>query len=83
MKFARFLGNRGFFPERLIVSAKQQVIEQLTKLGIDTLCLPEGYDGICCCLYDAGLQAQVEGAANFTSVYDPASFLIYRLDAVK
>ncbi|MBR4901267.1 MAG: hypothetical protein IKZ46_10030 [Victivallales bacterium] len=42
MKFALFLGNRGFFPERLIVSAKQQVIEQLTKLGIDTLCLPEG-----------------------------------------
>ena len=42
MKFALFLGNRGFFPERLIVSAKQQVIEQLAKLGIDTLCLPEG-----------------------------------------
>ncbi|MBR5024097.1 MAG: hypothetical protein IKX48_03450, partial [Victivallales bacterium] len=42
MKFALFLGNRGFFPERLIVSAKQQVIKQLTKLGIDTLCLPEG-----------------------------------------
>ena len=47
-----------------------------------TLCLPEGYDGICCCLYDAALQTQVEGAADFTGVYDPASFLIYRLDAV-
>jgi hypothetical protein len=48
-----------------------------------TVLLPEGYDGICCCLYDAALQAQVEGSANFTNVYDPAAFLIYRLDAVK
>ena len=48
-----------------------------------TLCLPEGYDGICCCLYNGALQSQVEGNADFTSVYDPASFLIYRLDAVK
>ena len=48
-----------------------------------TLCLPEGYDGICCCLYNGALQNQVEGAADFTSVYDPSSFLIYRLDAVK
>ena len=48
-----------------------------------TILLPEGYDGICCCLYDAALQAQVEGASDFTNVYDPASFLIYRLDALK
>ena len=48
-----------------------------------TLCLPEGYDGICCCLYDAALQTQVEGTANFTTAYDPSAFLIYRLDAVK
>ena len=48
-----------------------------------TLCLPEGYDGICCGLYDASLQSQVEGSADFTNAYDPASFLIYRLDAVK
>ena len=48
-----------------------------------TLCLPEGYDGICCCLYDAALQTQVEGNKDFTEVYDPSAFLIYRLDAVK
>ena len=48
-----------------------------------TLCLPEGYDGICCGLYHAALQAQMEGTADFTTVYDPAAFLIYRLDAFK
>lgn len=47
-----------------------------------TLCLPEGYDGICCCLYDASLQTQVESASDFTSVYDAPAFLIYRLDAL-
>ncbi|MBQ2096010.1 MAG: hypothetical protein II474_08905, partial [Firmicutes bacterium] len=48
-----------------------------------TLCLPEGYDGICCCLYDASLQTQIEATSDFTEVYDPPAFLIYRLDAGK
>lgn len=48
-----------------------------------TLLLPEGYDGICCGLYSAALEGQVETVSAFTEHYDPASFLIYRLDAVK
>ena len=48
-----------------------------------TLMLPEGYDGICCGIYDAALEGQVDTAADFREHYDPASFLIYRLDAVR
>lgn len=41
MKFALYLGNRGFFPERLIAEARREVTEALAALGIDTLCAPE------------------------------------------
>jgi len=37
---ALFFGNRGFFPERLIAAARQDLTAALRKLGIDTL-LPE------------------------------------------
>ena len=47
-----------------------------------TLCLPEGYDGICCCLYDASLQEQLEGSKDFTAVYDAPSFVMVRLDCM-
>ena len=40
MKFALYFGNRGFFPESLIASARQEVTDALTKLGIETLALP-------------------------------------------
>lgn len=41
MKFALYLGNRGFFPERLIAEARREVTGALAALGIDTLCAPE------------------------------------------
>ena len=41
MKFALYLGNRGFFPERLIADARREVAAALAALGIDTLCAPE------------------------------------------
>ena len=41
MEFALYLGNRGFFPERLIAEARREVTEALAALGIDTLCAPE------------------------------------------
>ena len=41
MKFALDLGNRGFFPERLIADARREVTGALAALGIDTLCAPE------------------------------------------
>lgn len=37
---ALFFGNRGFFPESLIASARQEVTEALHKLGIGTLAMP-------------------------------------------
>ena len=48
-----------------------------------TLLLPEGYDGICCGIYSAALEGKVETVSAFTENYDPASFVLYRLDAVK
>ena len=48
-----------------------------------TLLLPEGYDGICCGIYNAALEGQVETVSALVEHYDPGAFLIYRLDAVK
>ncbi len=48
-----------------------------------TLLLPKGYDGICCGIYDAALEGKVDSASALEENYDPASFVIYRLDAVK
>ena len=48
-----------------------------------TLLLPEGYDGICCGIYNAALEGKVETVSAFTENYDSASFVLYRLDAVK
>lgn len=48
-----------------------------------TMLLPEGYDGICCGLQDAALEGQTDSVSAFLASYDPAQFLIYRLDAVK
>ncbi len=41
MKFALYFGNRGFFPERLIASARRETVEALAALGIESLCQPE------------------------------------------
>jgi len=41
MKMALFLGNRGFFPEKLIAAARREVSEVLAKAGIEALCAPE------------------------------------------
>lgn len=41
MTFALFFGNRGFFPERLIASARKELVARLKELGINSLCLPE------------------------------------------
>lgn len=38
--FALFFGNRGFFPESLIASARQEITAVLTSLGIGTISLP-------------------------------------------
>jgi len=48
-----------------------------------TLCLPEGYDGICCSVYNASLEGQTSTVSSFLECYDPASFAMYRLGAVK
>ncbi len=40
MKFALFLGNRGFFPEQLIAQARKEITEVLQRLGIEVLCSP-------------------------------------------
>lgn len=42
MTFALYFGNRGFFPEHLIASARQEVIQALAKLDIKALCIPDG-----------------------------------------
>ena len=39
-KLALFFGNRGFFPESLIASAREEIGAVLTKLGIETISLP-------------------------------------------
>lgn len=41
MKFALFFGNRGFFPETLVASARKEMIEAVLKAGHDYLCLDE------------------------------------------
>jgi len=38
--FALYFGNRGFFPESLIASAREQVSQALQKLGIASISLP-------------------------------------------
>ncbi len=40
MKFALFFGNRGFFPESLIASAREELTQALSALGFETLVLP-------------------------------------------
>lgn len=42
MKFALFLGNRGFFPEHLIASARTKIETVLHGLGIEILTPPDG-----------------------------------------
>ena len=41
MTFALFFGNRGFFPESLIASARQELSGRLRELGFAVLCLDE------------------------------------------
>ncbi len=38
--FALYFGNRGFFPESLIASARQEIVGVLGRLGIKTISLP-------------------------------------------
>ena len=39
MKFALFFGNRGFFPESLVASARAEMCEAVTKAGHEYICL--------------------------------------------
>ncbi|HHT67474.1 MAG TPA: hypothetical protein GX010_04600 [Erysipelotrichaceae bacterium] len=39
MKFALFFGNRGFFPETLVASAREEMCEAVKKAGHDYVCL--------------------------------------------
>ncbi len=39
LTFALFLGNRGFFPEKLIASARKEVTDALNRLGIGVLAM--------------------------------------------
>lgn len=48
-----------------------------------TLLLPEGYDGICCGIYNAALEGKADTVSSFLENYDASSFTLYRLDAVK
>ncbi len=41
MKFALFFGNRGFFPESLVASARKEMQEAVKKAGHESLCLDE------------------------------------------
>lgn len=41
MKFALFFGNRGFFPETLVASARKEMCEAVTKAGYEYICLDE------------------------------------------
>ncbi len=45
-----------------------------------TLMLPEGYDGICCSLYDAQYAAKVEECKYIDAYYIEDAFLIFKLD---
>ena len=40
MKFALFIGNRGFFPEKLLMEARKEITACLKKQGIEVLCSP-------------------------------------------
>jgi len=42
VKFALYFGNRGFFPEKLIDEARNEIIELVQSLGHEALILPEG-----------------------------------------
>ncbi len=42
MKFALFFGNRGFFPEKLIDEARNEIKAVVEGLGHETLIMPEG-----------------------------------------
>ena len=39
--FALFFGNRGFFPGEVIASAREEMIEAVTKNGFDYICMDE------------------------------------------
>lgn len=54
LTFALYFGNRGFFPERLIESARKELVSRLESIGIGTLCMPE----------DATRYGAVESAAD-------------------
>lgn len=45
-----------------------------------TIMLPEGYDGMCCSLYDSQYAAQVEEGKYMDVYYIEDAFLIFRLD---
>ena len=40
LTFALYFGNRGFFPERLIDGARNEIIEAVTKQGYDYILPP-------------------------------------------
>lgn len=51
MKFALFFGNRGFFPESLVASARREMCEAVTRAGHEYICLDENatkYGAISC-----------------------------------
>ena len=39
--FALYFGNRGFFPESLIASARRELTTRLDAIGINSICMPE------------------------------------------
>ena len=41
MKFALFFGNRGFFPESLVASARKEMCEAVKRAGYEYICLDE------------------------------------------
>ena len=41
MKFALFFGNRGFFPESLVASARKDMTEAVRRAGHESICLDE------------------------------------------
>ncbi|MEN6384379.1 MAG: hypothetical protein ABFD79_04200 [Phycisphaerales bacterium] len=41
-RFALFFGNRGFFPPKLILEAREEISSQLTKMGHDVLMMDVG-----------------------------------------
>lgn len=41
LTLALYFGNRGFFPERLIASAREELVSRLNSIGVNSLCMPE------------------------------------------